>query len=276
MSIRTLISNKEIKEWSRIFYEKEHTSLGANDFELALRDYSFLRSKERYSQNFENLNWFEFNQPSLYSKSLENFINYLTYVLLIKILKTQTIDISSLEKYFTDQVVGYLTTNNGDTVELKELYNYWQNTYKVIASVVSAIQPYKRVNANSNVFFSTSTSDIFKVDLPLIAWNDPSKIDCILFLPYNQRKPSWYSIPTIYKIYRYFSLHDIVVNNLIIYWFDISSKDIKPVIEEIPITKNVAEMVSRYSNVEPFPYENIFDPNNPKYYNKTPLNIILK
>lgn len=276
MSIHTLLSNNQIREWSKIFYEKDVTSLNANDFELALRDYSFLKSKERLSSNFNTLNWFEFNQPSLYSSSLENYINYLTYVLIIKILKTQTFEISALEKYFTDQVIGYLTHNNGNSIELKELYTYWQNTFKVLETIVKSIQPYKRVNANTTVFFSTSTLDIFRIDIPLIAWDTPSEIDCFLFLPYNIMKPNWYSIPSVYKLYRYFSQHDIIIKNLNIFWFDVSSKNVKPDFEQIPMTSNVAEMVARYSNLEPFPYENIFDINNPKYYNKTPLNIILK
>lgn len=276
MSIHTLLSNNQIREWSKIFYEKDVTSLNANDFELALRDYSFLKSKERLTSNFNTLNWFEFNQPSLYSSSLENYINYLTYVLIIKILKTQTFEISALEKYFTDQVIGYLTHNNGNSIELKELYTYWQNTFKVLETIVKSIQPYKRVNANTTVFFSTSTLDIFRIDIPLIAWDNPSEIDCFLFLPYNIMKPNWYSIPSVYKLYRYFSQHDIIIKNLNIFWFDVSSKNVKPDFEQIPMTSNVAEMVARYSNLEPFPYENIFDINNPKYYNKTPLNIILK
>ena len=276
MSIHTLLSNNQIREWSKIFYEKDVTSLNANDFELALRDYSFLKSKERLSNNFKSLNWFEFSQPSLYSTSLENYLNYLTYVLIIKILKTQTFEVSALEKYFTDQVIGYLTHNNGNTVELKELYTYWQNTFKVLETIVKSIQPYKRVNANTTVFFSTSTLDIFRIDVPLIAWDTPSEIDCFLFLPYNIMKPNWYSIPSVYKLYRYFSQHDIIIKNLNIFWFDVSSKNVKPDFEQIPMTSNVAEMVARYSNLEPFPYENIFDINNPKYYNKTPLNIILK
>ena len=276
MSIHTLLSNNQIREWSKIFYEKDVTSLNANDFELALRDYSFLKSKERLSNNFKSLNWFEFSQPSLYSTSLENYLNYLTYVLIIKILKTQTFEVSALEKYFTDQVIGYLTHNNGNSVELKELYTYWQNTFKVLETIVKSIQPYKRVNANTTVFFSTSSLDIFRIDIPLIAWDTPSEIDCFLFLPYNIMKPNWYSIPSVYKLYRYFSQHDIIIKNLKIFWFDVSSKNVTPEIEQIPMTSNVAEMVARYSNLEPFPYENIFDINNPKYYNKTPLNIILK
>ena len=276
MSIHTLLSNNQIREWSKIFYEKDVTSLNANDFELALRDYSFLKSKERLSNNFKSLNWFEFSQPSLYSTSLENYLNYLTYVLIIKILKTQTFEVSALEKYFTDQVIGYLTHNNGNSVELKELYTYWQNTFKVLETIVKSIQPYKRVNANTTVFFSTSTLDIFRIDVPLIAWDTPSEIDCFLFLPYNIMKPNWYSIPSVYKLYRYFSQHNIIIKNLKIFWFDVSSKNVTPEIEQIPMTSNVAEMVARYSNLEPFPYENIFDINNPKYYNKTPLNIILR
>lgn len=264
MSLHTLLSNNQIREWSKIFYEKDVTSLNANDFELALRDYSFLKSKERLSSNFKSLNWFEFNQPSLYSTSLENYLNYLTYVLIIKILKTQTVDIPALEKYFTDQVIGYLTHNNGNSVELKELYTYWQNTFKVLETIVRFIQPYKRVNANTTVFFSTSTLDIFRIDVPLIAWDTPSEIDCFLFLPYDTRKPNWYSIPSVYKLYRYFSQHDIIIKNLKIFWFDISSKNVNPDFEQIPMTANVAEMVARYSNLEPFPYENIFDINNPK------------
>lgn len=276
MSIQTLLSNKQIKEWSKIFYEKDITSLNANDFELALRDYSFLKCKDRLANNFQDLNWFEFSKPNLYASSLSNYLNYLTYVLIIRILRTETFEIQTLEKYFTDQVLAYITHNNGNSVELKELYSYWQNTFKVLSLVSQYIQPYKRVNANTPVYFSTSTSDVFKIDLPLIAWDDPSQIDCFLFLSYSSSQPSWYSIPSIYKIYKYFSQHNIVISNLKIFWFDLDSKSVIPTIENIPITKNVAEMVSRYSDVEPFPFENIFSKQNPKYYNKTPLNILLK
>lgn len=276
MSVQTLLSNNQIREWAKVFYEKDTISLGANDFELALRDYSFLKSKERFSNNFEDLHWFEFSQPALYSKSLENYINYLTYVLLIRIFKTQTFEVSDLEKYLTDQIIGYLTHNNGTSVELKELYNYWQNTFNVLSTIVEQSKDYKRLSANTSAYFSTSTLDNFRIDIPLIAWNDPSEIDCFLFLPYNERRPNWYSIPCVYKLYRYFSQHNIIVKNLKIFWFDVSSKIVKPVYEQVPMTPNVAEMVARYSNIEPFPYENIFDSSNPKYYNKTPLNIILK
>ena len=58
--------------------------------------------------------------------------------------------------------------------------------------------------------------------------------------------------------------------------FLIDSEIVRPTLENIPLTSNVATMISRYSSIEPFPYENIFNKNNTKYYNVTPLASILK
>ena len=84
---------KEINSWDNsttINYSKEKNFFGVNDFELMLKD-SSLRSchhKERYYKfNFEQLNWFQFQNPNLYFKSLSTFLNYLTYYLVQKIIK---------------------------------------------------------------------------------------------------------------------------------------------------------------------------------------------
>ena len=86
----------------------------------------------------------------------------------------------------------------------------------------------------------------------------------------------FYTVAPIYKIYRYFAEHNISVDMLYIYWLNMNDRLAKVEVDSIPLTENVAELVSRYSEVEPYPYRNIFNKSNSMYYTKTPLELILK
>ena len=89
--------------WERRYNREYNSLLGTNDFELALEDYSLLKNTERYKNNFKNLRWFQLDSPTLYTKNLNNFLNYLTYILCLKVLRENEYSIYELEKYFTDK-----------------------------------------------------------------------------------------------------------------------------------------------------------------------------
>ena len=275
---------KEINSWDNsttINYSKEKNFFGVNDFELMLKD-SSLRSchhKERYYKfNFEQLNWFQFQNPNLYFKSLSTFLNYLTYYLVQKIIKDNEYTLYDVEKYFTEQVVAYLsryeTINVSD--KITEVYKYWQNTRNFIDKFIDISKKYHNHVFNSNVFF-TCNSDHFKINIPLIAWNknDNKQVHCYLFNTYYDKKPNWFTIPSLYKIYFYYANHDISLTKVHLIRFNLSDVIVKPITETIPLTPNVAEMVSRYKNLSPYPYLNIFDNSKDLFYNPTPLTTLL-
>lgn len=275
MNIDFLYNNNQNIKLVKSLYDKDLISLNANDFELALRDISVLDQSDRYMIYQDDLRWFQPDYPYVYSKSLNNFLNYLTYILLIKILKTQVLDLGSLEVYFTNQVLSYLTHNKASEVELKKVYTYWKNTFEVLFLFTEFFKKYSNVHNNCSVYFTANPSN-YKINLPLIAWNNTAKeIDCFLCLTYKTVKPNWFTVPSIYKIYSYFANHNITLKNLHIFWFNLNEA-VKPYHETITISKNVADMVSRYSDLNPFPYSNIFSKNSSYYYNITPLQMILK
>ena len=273
MSLPLLYS--DVKNWGKLVDADLNTSRCANDFELALKDFALLSDSERYRNNFNTLRWFQLDSPSIYTRELSHFLNYLTYFISLKLLRESDNSAIDLEKYFTDQVVAFLTRRSVDSVQLKEIYAYWNRAFKFLEQLVNFTKKYKKINTKSAVYFNTKT-DLFKIDLPLIGWDNNKEIDCYLFVTYLDQKPNWFTIPTIYKIYSYYAGHDVCVKNLKLIWFDLSKEEVNPLVESIPLTPNVATMVSRYSSIEPYPYENIFNTENPKYYNLTPLSSILK
>lgn len=268
-----------MKEWANVVqnnlvYDKKK-SFSANDFDLALRDFGILNDGHRYLKYAQQLHWFELLEPNIYTKSFSAFLNYLTYAIVIKVLKTQTFNVAELEKYFTDQVIAFLTDKKEHTLELKELYNYWQNTLKVVETVTNQALRYKKVNTNSVATYVTSYNLIFDIPLPLVGWDTPEVIDCILLLPFSDKKPNWYNIPSLYKVYSHFARHDIVLGNLYIYWFDLNSKSVKPVLEKITLNQDIATLIARYTAIEPYPFENIFHFQNPKCSAKLPLKFVI-
>lgn len=261
--------------WERRYNKEYDSLLNANDFELALEDYSLLKSSERYKNNLNNLRWFQLDSPTIYTKDLSHFLNYLTYIVSLKLLRENESSIYTLEKYFTDQVIAFLTRNRVPSIQIKKIYDYWNNTYKFLELLISSSQKYKHINTNTSVYFNTK-NDMYKFDIPMLGWNDTTHVDCYLFVTYSGNKPNWFTIPSLYRIYKYYANHNIALNNVKLYWFNLDSEIVRPLLENIPLTQNVATMISRYSSIEPFPFENIFNKNNTKYYNTTPLSTILK
>lgn len=265
----------DARYWDRRYNKEYNNPLCANDFELALEDYSLLKDSERYKNNLKSLRWFQLDSPTIYTKDLSNFLNYLTYFLCLKVLRENEYSIYDLEKYFTDQVIAFLTRNLVPSVELKRIYDYWNNSFKFLETIVNYSKKYKHVNTSTSVHFNTE-QDMYKFDIPMLAWNSSNSVDCYLFVTFSGNKPNWFTIPSLYKIYKYYANHDVALNNIKLFWFDINSEIVRPFLENIPLTPNVAAMISRYSSIEPFPFENIFNKSNTKYYNITPLTSILK
>lgn len=277
---KLLNAYSDIKSWSKQLDQDASSFYNANDFELALNDYSLLKNPNRYKENFKDLNWFLFDKPSLYSPSLESYASYLTYVIAVQIFTKNALTIDQYETYFTNQLVGFLadTKDLSRLRNLSEITKYWKRTLSTLEYLVNRTTQYEKVVPYSSIYFNCNDTDNYRIEIPLLGFKNSGepKVDCILILPYFQNKPSWYTIPGLYKIYSYFAEHNISVENTIILWFDVSDHLKDVVIETIPLTPNVAEMVSRYSCLQPYPFKNIFNKSNKEYYNKTPLEVLLK
>ena len=269
----------DVKSWSKQLDQDFSSFFNANDFELALTDISLLSNSNRYRDNVHDLNWFMFDKPSLYSSNLESYASYLTYIIIVQLFSTNSQSINYYETYFTNQLVGFLESKK-DYEKLRNLsllVNYWKKSFSIISFISNLSSKFTKIIPYSSIYFNATSSN-YKVEIPIIGLNtkQPNSIECILILPYYKNKPSWYSIPTLYKIYQYYAEQNILLNNLCIFWMDTSDFMKDYIIEEIPLTPNVSEMVARYSRVEPFPFKNIFDKNSKEYYTKTPLTSVLK
>ena len=269
----------DTKSWSKQLDQDFSSFFNANDFELALTDISLLSNSNRYRDNVNDLNWFMFDKPSLYSSNLESYASYLTYIIIVQLFSSNSQSINYYETYFTNQLIGFLESKK-DFEKLRNLsflVNYWKKAFSLIAFISNLSSKYSKTVPYSSIYFNATSSN-YKVEIPLIGLNtkQPNSIECILILPYFKKKPSWYSIPTLYKIYKYFADQNIVLSRLYIFWIDTNNFKKDYIVEEIPLTPNVSQMVSRYSCVEPFPFKNIFDKNSSEYYTKTPLSSVLK
>ena len=281
MSSNCLLNNyQNIKSWSKQLDQDFSSFWNANDFELALQDYSWLNNKNRYRDNLHELNWFMFDKPSLYTFNIDAYASYLTYVIIIQMYHNRNFTISYYEAYFSEQLVGFLEAKK-DFQNLQNfafIRKYWEKTFLFLEYLVNSMSQYDRVVSNTSIYFNCNGKDNYKVNIPFLGINEdkPERVDCHLILNYTGSKPSWYTVASIYKIYRYFAEHNISVDMLYIYWLDMNDRLAKVEVDSIPLTENVAELVSRYSEVEPYPYRNIFNKSNSMYYNKTPLELILK
>lgn len=269
----------DIKSWSKQLDQDFSSFFNANDFELALTDISILSNSNRYRENYHELNWFMFDKPSLYSSTLESYASYLTYVIIVQLFSDNSQSINYYETYFTNQLIGFLESKK-DIDKLRNLsllVSYWKKAFSVIAFISNLSSKFHKIIPYSSIYFNATHSN-YKVELPIIGINpkQPNSIETILVLPYFKNKPSWYSIPTLYKIYQYFADQNIALNTVYLIWIDIDNFMKDYIVEEIPLTPNVSEMVARYSRVEPFPYKNIFNKNSNEYYTKTPLASVLK
>lgn len=269
----------DVKSWSKKLDQDFSSFFNANDFELALTDISLLSNSNRYRENIHDLNWFMFDKPSLYSSSLESYASYLTYVILVQMFSSNDYSIDHYEAYFTNQLIGLLESKK-DFEKLSNLsliVNYWKKAFSIIDFCSNIASYYSKIVPNPSIYFNATSSN-YKIDIPFIGLNSKQTdvVECVLVLPYYKTKPCWYTVPSLYKIYSYYANHNLKVNRILIIWIDTSNFLKNYVLEEIPLTPNVAEMVSRYSAVEPFPFKNIFNKNSKSYYVKTPLNSVLK
>lgn len=269
----------DIKSWSKQLDQDFSSFLNANDFELALTDISILSNSNRYRENLHELNWFMFDKPSLYSSTLESYASYLTYVIIVQLLSNDSQPINYYETYFTNQLIGFLESKK-DIDKLRNLsllVNYWKKAFSIISFVANLSSKSNKIIPYSSIYFNATSSN-YKVELPMIGINSkqPNSIETTLVLPYYKNKPSWYSIPTLYKIYQYFADQNILLKTVYIIWIDIDNFMKDYIFEEIPLTPNVSEMVARYSRIEPYPFKNIFNKNSSEYYTKTPLSSVLK
>ena len=288
----SLLSTKDIKaletdvvymrDKTEILFDNDKNFLDVNDFEIMLKDSSLvngmLNKENYYKRYFNSLNWFQLDLPILYYRSLGFFLNYLTYFLIQKVMKEQEYSLYALEKYFTKQVTSYLIIYQqvNDAERIKLIYDYWQNTKNVIESFIEYSKKSKYFVFNSRICF-TCNKDQFKIDIPLLVWDKNKTAQCYLFNTYVDKKPNWFTIPALYKIYAYYAEQNVTLSKVHLIRFNLANPIVKPTIESIPLTVNVAEMVRRYKNLSPYPYGNIFDPTNESvFYGFSPLNTLLR
>ena len=269
----------DTKSWSKQLDQDFSSFFNANDFELALTDISILSNSNRYREKFHELNGFMFDKPSLYSSSLESYASYLTYVIIVQLFSSNSQPINYYETYFTNQLIGYLESKK-EIDKLKNLsfiVNYWKKSFSLIAFLSNLSSQFTQLVPYSSIYFNATNTN-YKVEIPLIGLNKKhtDTLELVLILPYFKNKPSWYSIPSLYKIYKYFADQNILVSKAYLVWLDLDNFLKDYVLEEIPTTPNVSQMVSRYSCIEPYPFKNIFNKKSSEYYTKTPLNLVLK
>lgn len=248
--------------------------LSANDFELALQDYSSLSTNlsQKLKSNFKDLRWFVFDRPNLYTSSFNNFIGYLVFVIITK-LYTETYTLTQYETYFTNQVVSYLQDKREykKMTDLTYIKNVWTQALEIISIVVN-ISDKENLVSNSPVYFTSCTHQ-FKINLPIVNIDNDSVCPLIV-LPFFNKKPSWYTTPSLFKIYKYFTNQNILIKRVNILWIDL--EDITNFeLELIPTTENVANFVSNYFDIGLYPYPNIFNKNRTDFYSQSPVSSFL-
>lgn len=249
----------------------------ANDFELALRNYSVLKNGQRYKEYLEDLNWFQLDSPETYAaNSIDAYASYLTYAILKNFFYQKEIIKIDMEKYFTNQLIGYLEVRRKlEPNTLKDLMKYYSKVDALVDRYIHILSKYSVINSAQNCYF-TCYKDQFKIDVPIVAFTSSNTIDVFLILPYSKKKPNWFTIPSIYKMYKYYADLDIIISNLHITWLRIDSFFTPPTYETIKFSENVATAVGMYADLSPYPFENIFSKENKKYYAITPLSEITR
>jgi hypothetical protein len=160
------------------------SSYNANDFELALSNYALLKDNHRYKNNLESLNWFQFDSPNIYSsKSLDAYASYLTYALIKKFFYEKEIVKLESEKYFTNQLLGFLEVRKKvepDTI--KTLMKYYQKVDQLTDKYLATFSRYTSLNSSQNCHF-TCGKDQFTIDIPMVAITSSTTIDEFLIIP---------------------------------------------------------------------------------------------
>lgn len=267
-----LYLSEEQKKWSKKLNLDGLSFNSANDFELALLDYSYLSDKtnKKYKENFKNLNWFIFDTPSLYTNTLDNFVAYLTFVIITK-LYSEDYTIKQYETYFTNQIVSFLQSKKDykNMVNISYINSIWTNVLKVLTSIVNTTDKDNLIS-NTSCYF-TCHKDQYKVTIPITNIDQKSEsIIPTLVLSFYSKKPCWYTVPSLYKIYQYYSYQDILIKKLNIVWLDLSDNS-NFIYETIPTTENVAKFVSNYFNISPFPFPNVFNKQKSSFYTQSPI-----
>lgn len=254
-----------------------------NEFEIGLRDYvSVFTSGVRstlYTENVEDLNWFQSQTLEPYMRSLDTFAAYTKYVILNKVFVERTYVIADLENFFVDQLYSYMKLKKIiEKDSIKTLAKYAINLKTEIEYFDSVLKRYKNFQGGFNFFFNSKfkVANVYKFTLPIVAYNSSDEVEVYLLNPYCGKIPNWFSIASIYKIYRYFASLNITVVKLHFNWYNLDNFFTSTQRQTIPLTENVAKMVAIYGDIFPFPYVDIFNPKNPVRYKITPLRELVK
>lgn len=255
----------------------------ANDFDLAIEDIRFLNifnvhlsynNHEKYKEQFNNLHHFSISRPSYYNQSTNSFSTYLTFYLILMLCKEQEMSLKKAEKIFTEQLFSFVLKNNENiTKELQQVVlKNWKISEKILQNFVRLSYTYKKVSTNSMVRINCIGLS-FKIHIPLVGYVNEDEVDIIYYSHHREKRPAWYTIPSIFKIYNYFLERGLKIRKFYFYSFDLLNFSI-PNLICIPYTPNVSKLIERYRNIQPYPYPNIFKKDK-HYYNNKPLSILL-
>lgn len=250
-----------------------------NSFSLALEDYDLLYEPDIYHIYKDHIHWYEFDSPELYTESLSEYASYLTYIIIIQMFHLREFDLSYYEDYFTSQLASYCEVRNSLSFlkNFRLLKDYWLRTLKIIEYLSNNASRFDRLAGNVNVPLVLSNDDVFNFTIPFIGMNDKKQeIDLYLIFNYKDHKPSWYSIPGLLYIIKYYHDLNVSIKNLTIMWFNRETFLEQTVqIENIPITNNVLTLAKRYGNVKPNPFSNIYHRDNIFKLIRHPISVLL-
>jgi len=252
---------------------EEKFKYGANDFAIALYDTALLNNAQRWFYYTKELNlslhWFEVNNPFLYTYYESYFINFITYLLIVKCLSGEYYEPTEIEKYFTDQLVAFYFKKKLATEErLSNVYQVWNKASDIIIKFLDIVRASgTKTITNSFVYLRSYSTNkaIFGHSVPIVRILKKDTISIHLILTYNTKKPNWYSIPFLYKIIGYYLKLGLTVVHINLHWFDLDST-IPFVTDEVLIYDEVKDIIDRYKDISPLPYRNVFNPHGMSTY----------
>lgn len=241
--------------------EKRYKS--QNDFELDLKDYSItLTNSTSYYKNYvRDLNWFQIDAIDAYTTDINAFANYTMHSILLRVFNDKSYILADLENFFSDQLYSFMKMKG--TVEkdsIKILAKYCLTLRNELTYFYNVLSKFSNVQGLYPIYLNSplNPENMYKFMLPLITFNNPKLIELHLLMPYYSKVHNWFTIASIFKIYKYFANLDIIINKVHYSWYNMDNYFTTPIRQSIPLTENIAKMVAVYGDIMPLALPNIF------------------
>lgn len=191
----------------------------ASDYELRQFCPNLLAYPDRYV-NFNSL--FDYNKPSLYTKTPDLFHSYLAYSIFINFLNVKTAVKLELEKYYTNNMAGYLRKENKFVdFKLSNLAKSWLNIERQIDYITEYFKTFDSMSTSIQIPFTDNTFN-YNYQLPSILIKN-NVYTLYLILPYISEIPSYYNYLTIARTVAYLKTINLIPTYLHITWIDTSN-----------------------------------------------------